>query len=242
MKYRPSYPKEAIDYLYNTIGFRTNSDVADIGAGTGIFSKLLLERGSHVIGVEPNKAMREVAEKLQNEYDNFHVTAGSAEATGLMNESVDFVTCAQAFHWFDRDLTKVEFGRILRPGGKVVLIWNSRLTVGTPFLELYEKLLHTFGIDYVSVNHRNVSHEGLRSFFEQDGPQIVRFTNRQRFDFQELQGRLFSSSYCPTPGHPNYEPMMKELRSIFDQTQEHGCISMEYETEIFWGIVHHFRS
>lgn len=134
-------------------------------------------------------------------------------------------------------MAKAEFRRILRPGGKAALIWNSRLTEGTPFLELYERLLHTFGIDYASVNHRNVSHEGLCFFFEQDGPQVARFTNRQRFHFEGLSGRLLSSSYSPVPGHPNYEPMMKELRSIFNQTLEEGTVSIEYETEVFWGEV-----
>ncbi len=237
VKYRPSYPKEAIDYLYDTIGLRSSSDVADVGAGTGIFSKLLLERGSRVIGVEPNEAMREAAVKLLGEYENFRVVPGSAETTGLPDASVDFVVCAQAFHWFDRNLAKAEFHRILRPGGKVVLIWNSRLTQGTTFLELFERLLQTFGTDYVSVNHRNISHEGLRSFFEQDGPQVARFTNSQRFNFEGLKGRLLSSSYSPVPGHPNYEPMMKELRSIFNQTQEDGTVTIEYETEVFWGEV-----
>lgn len=62
VKYRPSYPKEAIDYLYTVVGFQQQSEVADIGAGTGIFSRLLLERGSRVTAVEPNQAMREAAE------------------------------------------------------------------------------------------------------------------------------------------------------------------------------------
>jgi SAM-dependent methyltransferase len=238
VKYRPGYPKEAIDVLYNTVGFRPDSDVADVGAGTGIFSKLLLERGSRVIAVEPNEAMRGELEKLLREYENLRIVSGSAEATGLPDASVDFIVCAQSFHWFDRDLAKKEFRRILRPGGKVALIWNSRLTEGTPFLERFEKLLQTFGIDYLNVNHRNVSAEGLRAFFGSRGLKTACFANSQRLDFEGLKGRLLSSSYVPLPGHPNYEPMMRELHTIFEQTAENGTVSLDYATELFWGEVH----
>jgi SAM-dependent methyltransferase len=236
VKYRPTYPKEAIDYLYSTVGLKADSLVADVGAGTGIFSTLLLERGSRVIGVEPNQAMREKAEtELAGEYEGFQTCPGSAEDTGLRESSVDFIVCAQSFHWFDRGLAKVEFSRILKPSGKVVLIWNSRVTRGTPFLVRYEQLLHDFGNDFVSVSQRNVSQEDLRSFYEHGGPQLATFKNNQQFDFEGLCGRLLSSSYSPTPGEPKYEPMMKELRSIFEETQVDGVVTMEYETEVFWG-------
>jgi SAM-dependent methyltransferase len=238
VKYRPTYPKEAIDYLYGTVGLTTESLVADIGAGTGIFSELLLERGSRVIGVEPNQAMREKSEaRLAAEFEGFRTCPGSAEETGLEESSMDYIVCAQSFHWFDRRLAKVEFARILKPGGKVILIWNSRRTSGTPFLERYEQLLHDFGNNFVSMNHRNVSQEALRSFFENGGPTLAAFTNGQRFDLDGLRGRLLSSSYTPTIGEPRYEPMMKELQSIFDETQVDGTVSMEYDTEVYWGTV-----
>ena len=135
LKYRPSYPKEAIDYLYDFVGLRSNSKIADIGSGTGIFSKLLLERGSYVIGVEPNQAMRVADEQMLESNPNFQTISGSAESTGLPDQSVEFIVCAQAFHWFDRLAAQTEFRRILQPGGRVILIWNSRLTNGTSFRE-----------------------------------------------------------------------------------------------------------
>src|SRR5690348_3201654 len=90
VKHRPSYPQEAIDYLYDIVGLRSNSEIADIGAGTGIFSRLLIVRGSRITAVEPNPAMREAAEKSLGEEPNFHAVAGSAESTGLTGGSVDF--------------------------------------------------------------------------------------------------------------------------------------------------------
>lgn len=235
VKYRPSYPEAAIDYLYDTVGLNENSIIADIGAGTGIFSRLLLARGSKVIAVEPNQAMREAAEKESEGDLNLRIMSGSAEATGLSEHSVDYIVCAQAFHWFDRSAAQTEFRRILKSGGKVILIWNSRLTSGTPFLEEYDRLLHTYGTDYVKVKHTNISILSLLSFFKKGGLQEERFTLRQLFDFAGLRGRLLSSSYSPVAGHPNYEPMMIELQNIFDRNNQDGKVLFDYETQVFWG-------
>ena len=237
VKYRPGYPKEALDYLYGTVGLRADSEIADIGAGTGIFAKLLLERGSRVVAVEPNEAMRAASVESLGSRPNFRAAAGSAEETGLPDRSVDFIVCAQSFHWFDRTAARTEFRRILRPGGKAVLIWNSRLTHGTPFREEYDRLLRTFGTDYTKVHHKNISKEELRAFFRDGAMREARFENSQDFDFEGLKGRLLSSSYIPLPGHPNYEPMISELQRIFDRHHRNGIVRVEYETEIYWGEV-----
>ncbi|MCY9691736.1 class I SAM-dependent methyltransferase [Paenibacillus alginolyticus] len=237
VKFRPSYPKEAIDYLYDVVGLRANAVVADIGAGTGIFSKLLLQRGSQVIAVEPNQAMREAAEQMLNGDANFRTVSGSAEATGLPDASVDFIVCAQAFHWFDRTAAQAEFHRILKPGGKVLLIWNSRLEHGNAFREEYDLLLRTFGSDYTKVTHKNISQETLASFFMNESMQVERFTITQVFDLEGLKGRLMSSSYIPVAGHPNYAPMMTELQHIFERHEQDGNVRFDYETEVYWGEV-----
>ncbi|PWW34356.1 MULTISPECIES: class I SAM-dependent methyltransferase [Paenibacillus] len=237
LKYRPSYPKEAIDHLYDVVGLRASSNIADIGSGTGIISKLLLERGSYVIAVEPNQAMREAAEQMLESNPQFQSIEGSAESTGLPDQSVDFIVCAQAFHWFDRSAAQIEFRRVLRPGGRVILIWNSRLTNGTPFREEYNQLLHTYGTDYEKVNHKNISQTMLLSFFKEGSMHEMRVRMSQQFDFEGLKGRLLSSSYSPAPGHANYDPMMKELRNLFNRNNQDGIVEFDYETEIFWGEV-----
>lgn len=116
-------------------------------------------------------------------------------------------------------------------------MWNTRLTGGTPFLEEYEQLLQNLGTDYGQVNHRNISHDMLVDFFKPGGLKETRFRNRQVFDFDGVAGRLLSSSYAPQPGDPGYEPMMRELRELFDRNQENGTVNFDYETEIYWGEV-----
>lgn len=240
VKYRPDYPQAAMDYLYAEAGLNAVSEIADIGAGTGIFSRLLLDRGSQVIAVEPNDDMRAAAEKQLGSNPSFRSIAAPAEHTGLPDASVGAIVCAQAFHWFDREAARAEFKRILQPGAPVILIWNNRLTSGTPFLEAYEQMLLTYGTDYSQVNHRNTTNvetEELQDFFGKGNMTFAKFPNRQLFDFEGLSGRLNSSSYVPSPDQENYAPMMEELRRIFDRTAKDGRISFDYETEVYWGTL-----
>lgn len=235
VKYRPSYPATAIDFLYGQVGFKREQTIADIGSGTGIFSRLLLERGSGVIGVEPNEAMRNAASAESGRHARYRAVDGSAEETGLAEASVDQIVCAQAFHWFDQQKTRSEFRRILKPDGKVVLIWNTRKSAGSPFAEQFERLLLTYGTDYEKVVHKNITQQSLRDFFAAGGPELNKFSNVQLLDERSLQGRLLSSSYCPLPGHPSYEPLMAELGELFARYRQNGVVTLEYETDLYWG-------
>lgn len=240
VKYRPDYPQAAIDYLYKEAGLDAAYEIADIGAGTGIFSRLLLDRGSRVVAVEPNEEMRQAGEKQLGARPGFRSLAAPAEHTGLPDASVGAIVCAQAFHWFDREAARAEFKRILRPGSPVILIWNNRLTSGTPFLEAYERLLLTYGTDYGQVNHRNTTNvetQELRRFFGLNQMTLAKFPNHQLFDFEGLSGRLNSSSYVPSPEEAGYAPMMEELRKVFDRTSEDGRVSFDYETEVYSGTL-----
>lgn len=235
VKYRPSYPKEAIDYLYGTVGFRPTSDIADIGAGTGIFTRVLLERGSQITAIEPNREMREALERALAGQSHLRVLSGSAEATGLRDGSVDYIGCAQSFHWFDLAAARTEFQRVLRAGGQVALIWNIRPIEGTPFLEAYERLLLRYGTDYNEVNHRKLSLDTLADFFRSGTLRVARFSNPLVFDYETLRGRLLSSSYTPVEGHPSHTPLMIELRNLFNRYEQDGHITIDYETVVYTG-------
>lgn len=201
IKYRPHYPAKIVALLQKECGLTRASIIADIGSGTGISSELFLKQGCLVFGIEPNRDMRAASEKLLSHSPKFKTLDGTAESTGLENESVDIITAGQAFHWFNREKTREEFVRILKPNGWMALIWNNRQTDSTPFLESYEKLLLTHGTDYTEVNHKQIDELVIKSFFSPDIFQKVVFENEQRFDFEGLKGRLLSSSCTPQAGH-----------------------------------------
>jgi SAM-dependent methyltransferase len=231
-RFRPTYPKQIVGTLERECGFTRDSIVADVASGTGIFTKLLLEHGNRVFGVEPNAEMRRAGEEFLSTYPKFTSVTGTAEATTLEPRSVDFVTAAQAGHWFDRQKSRQEFARILKSGGWAVLVWNERKTDSTPFLRDYEELLLRYGTDYNEVRHE---HTVVAEFFDPLPFQERTFDLQQVFDYAGVEGRLLSSSYAPGPGHPNHAPMVRELRRIFELHQQGGQVSIEYVTRIFYG-------
>lgn len=233
---RPGYPDELLTCLRVEWGLGPGTIVADVGSGTGISSAFLLRSGCTVIGVEPNEEMRRAAEEQLGDEPRFRSVAGSAEATGLPDGSVDLVAAGQAFHWFDRGAARAEFARILHPGGVVALFWNSRDAESAPFLRAYEQILRRWGIDYAEVNHRAVDAKVLMPFFGGLGVRRV-FANEQTLDFAGLRGRLLSSSYTPAEGHPDRAPMLRALRSIFDEHQRDGTVRIAYDTELYIGSV-----
>lgn len=234
---RPGYPAEVVQTLVAEAALCAKSVIADVGSGPGMSAVPFLELGATVYGVEPNEAMRTAAEERFRERTNFRSVAGTAEATTLPDASVDFVVAGQAFHWFDAPKSRTEFARILRPGGWLVILWNSWNPDATPLLRDYENLLLRYGTDYKQVDHRNVGGETIRSMFEPASYQERRFAHAQMFDYAGLKGRLLSSSYIPLAEHPEYAPMMAELRRIFEAHESGGRIRFDYETTMHFGRI-----
>jgi len=229
---RPSYPTEIIEILRQECGLTSDSVIADVASGTGIFTRLLLENGNRVYGVEPNEAMRKAGEEYLANYPAFTSIEGTAESTTLPNGSVDVVTAAQAAHWFDREKALEEFQRILTPGGYLALIWNDRRKDATAFDREYEQLLENFGTDYEDVKRRD---NASMRFFGAVPHQTRMLRNFQDFDYVSLEGRLLSSSYTPQAGHPSHGPMLVKLQGIFEHHQKSGLVRMEYDTKLYFG-------
>jgi SAM-dependent methyltransferase len=236
VRYRPDYPPALMGWLRGEHGIAPDWRVADIGAGTGISSKMFLDARHAVVAVEPNAAMRAAAVQWLGGNRDFHAVDGSAEATALADASVDLVSAAQAFHWFDQDAIRREWRRILRPGGLVAVYWNSRRLTGTPFLEGYEALLDTYGTDYSRVSERYGDDDHMRRWFGTGLRGLARFDHGQQLDFDALRGRLLSSSYAPQPGDPRHAPMLDALRALFDATAIDGRVDFAYDTRVFVGI------
>jgi SAM-dependent methyltransferase len=187
-----------------------------------------------VFGVEPNAGMRSAAEQILGSFPNFKSIDGNAESTGIKTSSVDFITAGQAFHWFDPYNFKLEARRILKADGWVTITWNARKLVSAPFLEDYELLLLTYGTDYQDIRHEKAE-DLIPQFFAPGACQVALFPNAQVFDFEGLKGRLRSSSYTPEPGHPAFEPMIEEVKNVFDRHQTNGTVIFEYDTKVFYG-------
>ena len=208
------------------------SVIADIGCGTGISSRLFLENGNPVIGVEPNAGMRAAADVYLAEFPDFTSVDGTSDKTTLADGSVDFVVAAQAFHWFDPEKTRPEFHRILKPGGHIVLIWNERQLDTTPFLIEYEAFLLRYAYDYGSVRHENIEAEQLDAFFRSEYGSAT-FQNVQVFDFDGLKGRMLSASYMPSETDAVFPAMIEELRTVFANHAENGRIRVFYDTRVY---------
>ncbi len=241
VRYRPGYPLAILDPLRDECGLTPASVIADVGSGTGLLSRLFLDNGNLVYGVEPNAEMRAAGDQLLSGYPKFHSVAASAEATTLPDASVDFVVAGQAFHWFDPQAARAEFARILRAsgrlGGCVAVVWNERRIEASPLLRAYEEMLRKYSADYVQVSAKYPEDQRRKDFFAPGEFRQRTFANEQIFDFEGLRGRLLSSSYSPPQGHPNHEPMLAELRRIFDAHNEEGRVRIEYTTHLYYGCL-----
>lgn len=233
VRYRPGYPGAIIDLLKSECGLTPKSLIADLGSGTGKLAELFLSNGNPVIGVEPNREMREAGDRLLKPFPNFTSIATTAEDTTLPAACADFITAGQAFHWFDRTRSHAEFSRILKPHGWIVLIWNDRQTQSSTFLTEYEKLLHTYATDYSKVDHKEIDDEVVRQFFGFAPPKKI-FPSSQRFDCEGLKGRLLSSSYAPEPGQPHHAEMIRDLEKLFATHQNSGHVEFVYDTVVYY--------
>lgn len=236
LRYRPDYPEAVVPALLAQCGLDATAVAADIGSGTGIFSKRLLQSDLEVYAVEPNPPMRAAAERLLGDNNRFHSVDASAENTGLASQTIDLLSAAQAFHWFNNDRARHEFARILKPGGHLALVWNRRDT-SDPFQQVYEHLLREFAPEYGKVNHMNLEREDIAAWFATDTLRELHFNNAQQLDFAGLLGRLKSASYCPAEDSPLFIPLVNEMLAQFERHARDGLIEFNYDTQVYLGEI-----
>lgn len=227
-RYRPSYPEAALNALWADLDPLLQA--ADIGAGTGIGSRLLADRGVRVVAIEPNAAMRSAAAP----HPAVVFQDGTAEKTGL-DIVFDLVTCFQAFHWFDPSACLPEFGRILRPGGRLALIWNDR-DDRDPFTSAYSQFIGTASANHPAAT-RDLGSVATLELLEASpdfchARQLV-YTGGQSLDFDQLLGRVRSSSYIPldsqSQGH-----ILGELEHLYKAWADTtGRVSLRYQTRVY---------
>lgn len=233
IKYRPTYPSTLIDFLTQHCGVSSESTVADIGSGTGFLTEMLLKNGNTVFAVEPNAEMRSAAEQLLGGYPKFRSVAAGAEATTIRSKSMDAVTAAQSFHWFDHSAAKLEFIRILKPRGWVALIWN-KARVDSTFEKEYDEF---WRIDLRGAHEARDGYEALiKPFFEEGHYQrAVLMGVSQVMNRVEFIGRILSISAAIQPNETGYEAFLKKVEDIFHRNQANGNVTLNYDIEIYFG-------
>ena len=234
-KYRPSYPAEAITAVlsgleHSELEEPSHLTAADIGAGTGISARLLADRGLYVWAIEPNAAMQQAA--ILHPRVTFQT--GTAEETGLAAESIDLVTCFQSFHWFEPSKSLTEFRRLLRPSGRLALIWNDR-DQNDPFTAQYTQLIRVASDQHPAESRhvRTVEAQSLASSALFQNVREHNFTYRQAIDLPALIGRVRSTSYLPQTG-AIYEQLVADIAQLYDQwIKETGAIALVHRTIVF---------
>ena len=231
-KSRPNYDEGLFAYLKHTLGIAAGSVFADIGSGTGIFTEQLLRCGYRVFAVEPNRDMRKMAEERFAQEQNFMSVSGDAENTGLPDRSIDFVTAAQAFHWFDAEAFRRECGRILRPGGQVMLVYNFR-DESADCTKALAALQRRYNADFHGFSN-GVSGETCAAFFG-GACRVYRADHTKLYDRQGYIGRVLSSSYAPRETDDGYADYLKALNGIFDRFSVDGRLAEPVSTAAYIG-------
>jgi len=239
-KFRPTYPQAFIDYLCCDASINRDSVIADIGSGTGILTRQLLEIGKNIFAVEPNDDMRAIAEVDLSNYNNFIPVNGTAENTTLDDESIDFITVAQAFHWFDRARFKTECSRILKPEGKVILVWNSR-DLSSEVVKDADEINRKYCPNFkgISGGMRGADAEDKNYFsdFFASNYETMVFQNDLTFDLGGFIGRALSASYALKENDGNYPAYIAELTESFNKHAINGKMIMPNITKSYVGRV-----
>ena len=233
-KARPKYALGLFDYLKNTLNIPVGSVFADIGQGTGIFTEQLLSCGYKVFAVEPNGDMRKKAEEKLSHGKNFISVNGNDVNMNLPDNSVDYITAVQAFHWFDSEAFGKECRRVLKPGGKVIIVYNSRDEKAACTKALAD-LRHKYNSEFHGFSN-GISDEKCIDFFEGECD-IFRADNTQNYDRQGYINRVLSSSYSLKEDDDRYAEYLKEINEIFDMFSAGNLIAIPTETVAYIGTV-----
>ncbi|MBD2483370.1 class I SAM-dependent methyltransferase [Planktothrix sp. FACHB-1365] len=228
-KYRPSYPDEAITMVLEGLGNTSELIAVDIGAGTGISSRLLAERGVKVLAVEPNPQMRETA----TPHPLVEFREATAENTNLGDNSVDLVTAFQAFHWFNPELTLKEFNRILKPSGRLGIVWNHR-NRNDQFTQEYSQIFKNAAKDPpVEKEKRKRVMDRAQSYSYFTNWRYQAIASQQILDLEGLIGRTQSASYIPTEGEAGQQ-IITELEALFQRwVDAQGFVHLIYRTDVY---------
>ncbi|MEW6185963.1 MAG: class I SAM-dependent methyltransferase [Thermodesulfobacteriota bacterium] len=228
---RPDYPASLFDALRNTCNLSSGSFVADIGAGTGLLTKGLLQQGFRVVAVEPNASMRKVCDRLLHRFPGYRSVDGSAEKLPIEASSVDLITAGQAFHWFEIDKARLEFNRVLRPNGQVALIWNDRV-FEDPLHRALDELFAQFGGTKRAALAAHEKRGDVPKFFGTTIPIEFTWPHEQSLNQAGLESLVFSRSYMPERDSSPGREISHRLERIYKDQARAGLVAVRYTTMV----------
>jgi SAM-dependent methyltransferase len=216
---RPGYPEDAVRWMAGD----DPVDVVDLGAGTGKLTRALVALGHRVVAVEPLAEMRA---ELDTAVPGAHAVEGRAEAMPLPDGAADVVASAQAFHWFDHDDALPEIARVLRPGGRLALVWNSR-DDRDPWMSRLSAI----------IGNESIQESDVVPILDESG--LFRWVETKRFSFEQVLDReglldlVLSRSYLAKLTPEDRQPVLDAVGALFDETAEDGGVRLAYVTECF---------
>lgn len=233
LKGRPEYPAEFIEYLYNELGISKNDSIADIGSGTGKMSKLFLEKGNKVFCVEPNIDMRSLSNELLNHYKHYVSIAKPAEDTGIKSNVVDYIVCGNSYDYFDRNLAKPEFKRILKKTGKVIVTYYGQQNEKVS--EEIEELNSKYGLKQTyTIPQKN---RDFSDIFTKDKFIEKIFEHKFSESYEDFIAGCLSSSHAPKPNTENYNLYCDGLKKIFNNNKTNEKLELTFRLKCLIGNV-----
>lgn len=235
-KFRPRYPSEIIDYIKTLLAPTKDIVLADVGSGTAIFTKQILPFCEKVYGIEPNEKMRKIAEKSMKGNNKFISINGKAESTKLKSSSIDYITVSQAFHWFDKQKCKLEFKRILKSNGFIILLWNKYENFDQPFFIEFDRILREYGEGYENKPIK-INIDEINAFFLNGEFTTFKCSNPRLMDFQQLLGTISSCSYIKESDEHVKMSLESSVRLLFNKYQDNGKVLFVYESVLYYGKI-----
>jgi SAM-dependent methyltransferase len=230
---RPDYPAALFDTLRAEGALPPASHVADIGAGTGLLTQGFLARGHRVTAVEPSAEMREACDALLGHHADYRSVAGQAEATGLPDGSVDLITAAQAFHWFDIEPARREALRVLKAHGQVALVWNDRV-FDDPLHVALDEVFAEFGGERRGALVAHEDRREVASFYGFQPPEL-HFPHAHALDVEGFKSLAFSRSYMPARDTEAGARASAALEALFQRFAQDARVAVRYTTVLMLG-------
>jgi SAM-dependent methyltransferase len=239
-RYRWEFAPEAVQAFLASCGLTPEWVVADVGSGTGMVARHLVERARAVLAVEPNAAMRRAAFEGLGHHPSYRAVGASSDATGLGDSSVDLITVGRAVHWFPAASTRAEFTRILRPAGWLAILTTPCTDRG--FLDSLETVKREEnGWDRAADRHA-LEAVPTAFYFGHDEVQTICWPGVAQETWEAFLGRMSSRLSTPQPGHPLRSKFERALRDVFERHARDGVLSVSYETAIEFGRVREGRT